>query len=87
MGAVLACRRQLVEMLTAEQSRLHTAAPAIRSRIAAHLAGLEADLDDTNLDLARIISTDPPWRERDVQLRDIPGVGPALATTLLAELP
>ncbi len=56
-------------------------------RSAAHLAWLEAELDDTNRELARIISEDPVWRERDALLRDVPGVGPVLATTLLAELP
>ncbi len=87
LGAVLARRRQLVEMLTAEQNRRHTAATAVRERIAAHLAWLEAELDDTNRDLARIISTDPAWRERDALLRSVPGVGPVLSTTLLAALP
>ncbi len=87
LGAVLARRRQLVEMLTAEQNRLHTAATAVRERIAAHLAWLEAELDDTNRELARIIGADPAWRERDALLRGVPGVGPVLSTTLLADLP
>ncbi len=41
LAAVLARRRQLVEMLTAEQNRLHIAAAAVRERIAAHIAWLE----------------------------------------------
>ncbi len=87
LGAVLARRRQLVEMLTAERNRLHTAAAAVRERIAAHIAWLEAELDATNQELARIIAADPAWRERDALLRGVPGVGPVLSTTLLAELP
>ena len=87
LGAVLARRRQLVEMLTAEQNRLHTAMPAVRERIAAHVAWLEAELDGINQELARLIGEDPTWRERDALLRGVPGVGPVLSTTLLAELP
>jgi transposase len=87
LGAVLARRRQLVEMLTAEQNRRHTAAPAVRERIAAHIAWLEAELDGINQELARVIGADPTWRERDALLRGVPGVGPVLSTTLLAELP
>ncbi|MDP9375460.1 MAG: IS110 family transposase [Chloroflexota bacterium] len=87
LGAVLARRRQLVEMLTAEQNRLHTAAPAVRERITAHIAWLEAELDGINKELARVIGEDPTWRERDALLRGVPGVGPVLSTTLLAELP
>ncbi len=87
LAAVLARRRQLVEMLTAERNRLGTAATAVGARIAAHIAWLEAELDDVNRDLARIIREDPAWRERDALLRGVPGVGPVLSTTLLAELP
>jgi transposase len=87
LGAVLARRRQLVEMLTAERNRLHTAAAAVRERITVHIAWLEAELDATNRELARIIAADPAWRERDALLRGVPGVGPVLSTTLLAELP
>ncbi len=87
LGAVLARRRQLVEMLTAERNRLGTAAPAVGVRIAAHIAWLEAELHDVNRELGRIVAADPAWRERDALLRGVPGVGPVLSTTLLAELP
>ncbi len=87
LGAVLARRRQLVEMLTAERNRLGTAATAVGVRIAAHIAWLEEELDDVNRELGRIVAEDPAWRERDALLRGVPGVGPVLATTLLAELP
>ncbi len=74
-------------MLTAERNRLGTAAPAVCERIAAHIAWLEAELDDVNRELACIVAEDPAWRERDALLRGVPGVGPVLSTTLLAELP
>ncbi len=87
LAAILARRRQLVAMLTAEQNRLHTAPTAIRERIGAHIAWLEEDLKEIDTELAQAIADDPTWRERDALLRSVPGVGPVLATTLLAELP
>lgn len=87
LAAILARRRQLVAMLTAEQNRLHTAPTAIRERIGAHIAWLEAELKEIGTELAQTIADDPTWRERDALLRSVPGVGPVLATTLLAELP
>jgi transposase len=87
LAAVLARRRQVVAMLTAEQNRLHTALPAIQGHIAAHIAWLEDDLARIDAELAQTIGADPAWRERDELLRSVPGVGRVLATTLLAELP
>jgi len=87
LAAILARRRQLVAMLTAEQNRLHTAPTAIRARISAHIVWLEQDLKEIDTELTQAIADDPTWRERDALLRSVPGVGPVLAVTLLAELP
>ena len=37
--------------------------------------------------LHRFIRESPIWREKDNLLRSVPGVGPVLSSTLLAELP
>jgi len=87
LAAILARRRQLVAMLTAEQNRLHTAPTTIRERIGAHIVWLKEDLKEIDTALAQSIADDPTWRERDALLRSVPGVGPVLAVTLLAELP
>ncbi|HET8628892.1 MAG TPA: IS110 family transposase [Thermomicrobiales bacterium] len=87
LAAALARRRQVVAMLTAEQNRLPTAAAEIQPHIAAHIAWLEDDLARVDAELAQAIAADPAWRERHDLLRSVPGVGPVLATTLLAELP
>ena len=87
LAAILARRRQLVAMLTAEHNRLHTAPTAIRERIGAHIVWLGEELKETDSELAQVIAADPIWRERDALLRSVPGVGPVLATTLLAERP
>ena len=38
-------------------------------------------------DLTTAIHASPIWREKDERLQSMPGVGPVLATTLLASLP
>ena len=87
LAAILARRRQLVAMLTAEHNRLHTAPTAIRERIGAHIVWLGEGLKEIDTELDRTIADDPTWRQRDAPLRGVPGVGPVPATTLLAERP
>lgn len=48
--------------------------------------GLEKRLAGLDDELAALIRTTPIWRERDALLRSVTGVGPVLATTLLAHL-
>ncbi len=86
-GAILARRRQIVEMLTAENNRLGTAPRAVRRRIEAHVRWLEKELKRTDDDLDEAIQQSPTWRENAALLRSVPGVGPVLCRTLLAELP
>jgi transposase len=85
--AILARRRQIVEMLTAENNRLGTAPRAVRKRIEAHVRWLEKELKRTDDDLDEAIEQSPTWRENAALLRSVPGVGPVLCRTLLAELP
>ncbi len=87
LSALLARRRQLLEMRTAEQHRLGMARPPVRKGIRAHIAWLDRHLAQTDDDLARAIRESPLWRERDDLLQRTPGVGPVLARTLLASLP
>jgi transposase len=87
-AAILARRRQLVEMTTAEKNRLGAAANAsVQKRIQAHIRWLEKELARTDSDLDETITNSPTWRENEQLLRGVPGVGPVLARTLMAELP
>lgn len=87
LRALLTRRRQLVQMLTAERNRLGSAPSGIRRDIQEHVRWLERRLKGVNQQLAQALRTSPVWREKDRQLRSAPGVGPVLATTLLADLP
>jgi transposase len=80
-------RQQLVEMLTAERNRLGSLAGRWRERAQAHVAWLRQELADLEAELARAIEASPLWRAREALLRSVPGVGPVLARTLIAEVP
>jgi transposase len=87
MGALLARRRQLIEMLTAEKNRLHSALAQVRPRLQAHIAWLEDELAALDQELDQAVKDSPLWREKEDLLRSVPGVGPVLARTLLFDLP
>jgi transposase len=87
LAAILARRRQLVEMLTAEKNRLGTAGKPVRKSLRTHIAWLERELSHTDRGLAQTIRESPVWREKEALLRSTPGVGPVVTTTLLATLP
>jgi len=87
LTALLQRRRQLVEMLTAEKNRLPLAARRIRPQLQAHIEWLHKQIAQFDEDLRQLIRSSPLWREKDDVLRSTPGVGPVLATTLVAALP
>ena len=80
-------RRQLLEMLHAEEQRLPMASRGVRPQIQQHIEWLRAQLRDTNGQLQTQVRSSAVWREHEDLLRSVPGVGPILATTLLADLP
>jgi transposase len=87
LQGILARRRQLLGMLTAENNRLHSASKPVAKRISAHIRWLEKELERTDRDLDKAIKDSPALRENEALLRSVPGVGPVLARTLLAEVP
>ena len=74
-------------MLTAEKNRRQQAVTRVRPLIEAHIAWLQAALEELNHDLDQTLQASPLWRARDDLLRSVPGVGPILSFTLLADLP
>ena len=87
LRALVTRRRQVVEMLTAERQRLVSAQPAVHRLIEAHIANLEQELAHLDEELGRTLRQSPLWRYRERLLRTVPGVGPTVATVLLAEMP
>jgi transposase len=87
LGALVARRRQLLEMLVAERNRRHAADPVLHGRIDAHLRWLEEALAEIEQDLDGAVRESAIWRAKEALLRSVPGIGHVSARTLLAELP
>ena len=88
LAALLERRRQVVAMRTAEENRLGaTRVAVVRTRIQAHLAWLDTDLQEIDDDLRRRLRASPLWHEQDELLQSVPGIGPIVSLTLLADLP
>ena len=87
-AALVARRRQLREMKTAEENRLQTApSDAVRSDIEEHLSFLENRLAEAERQIEEAVEESPMWREEEELLCSVPGVGKTTARVLLAELP
>lgn len=86
-SALLSRRRQLIEMRVAEHNRLGSAPRRIQQQIRKHLTWLDRQVAAIEEELAQRIKSTPIWRERDNLLQSVPGVGPTLSRTLVAELP
>jgi len=87
LGDMLARRRQLVQMRVSELHRLPTATGPIRKGIQRHIDYLDRQIKSIEDDLATAVKASPAWRARDELLQSVPGVGPQVSRTLLAELP
>jgi transposase len=87
LNALMTRRRQLLDMLTAEGNRLEHAAAPIRREITRHIRWLERRVTAVDRDLDDTIQKSPVWRAKENLLRTVPGIGPVVSRTLLADLP
>jgi transposase len=89
LGALVARRRQLLEMLGAERQRLEQAPPTgpIARDLRNHIRWLERRVQDVDTEIGTAIQQSPVWRVHEDLLRSVPGIGPTVARTLLADLP
>jgi transposase len=87
--ALVARRRQLVEMLTAESNRRGHVPGYVSRAITAHIRWLRKQLAEFEFDatLEQAIGRSPLWHEKAKLLRSVPAVGSVTVTTLLAHLP
>ena len=87
LRALLARRRQLVVMRTAELNRLGSTLPSLHADLQAHIAWLDERLAALDAMLDTTLRASPIWRERETLYRSVPGIGPVSARTLLLDLP
>jgi transposase len=87
LEALLVRRRQLLGMVTAERNRRRRAPTMTRAEIDEHIAWLQVRVEALEDELNKTIRSSPLWREKVALLRSVPGVGPMLAATIVAQLP
>jgi transposase len=84
---LLTRRRQLIGILVAEKNRLSTARGDVARDVKAHVRWLEQRLKRIDDELREQVASSASWQAKDKLLQSIPGVGPTLSMTLLADLP
>jgi transposase len=88
LAELLAYRQQLIGEITARRQQLgHLQTPALRLRAGAALERLEAERRELGQLIEQTIADDHDLATAAALLRTMPGVGPVLVATLLAELP
>ena len=87
LKALVARRRQVVELRAAETQRGRVAHPSVRPLIGAHLAWLGAQLAELERQIAAAIAASPSWQAAAALLVSVPGIGAVVAATLVADLP
>ncbi len=80
-------RRQLVEMLTAEQNRLSGLRGTAQADVEVHLDWLRERIKQLDEQVATQISQCQTWQAKHMRLKTVPGVGKVVAATLVALLP
>lgn len=81
-------RRQIVQMIVAEENRARTiGARQAQKSIKRLLAALRRELESLDADLDDHIRKSPLWRVREKLLSSVPGIGPTVARTMIAEMP
>lgn len=84
---LIARRRQIVGMITAEKNRLHRSRGQVRVGIKLHIDWLSEQMDDLDEGLCELIENSPIWRVKDDLLQSVPGIGRVASSVLLAQLP
>jgi transposase len=81
-------RRQMLDMLVAEQSRLALAdVSKIRREITRHIDWLKKRIHIIDYDLDQTIKNSPAWQAKSDLFTSVPGVGRVTALTIVGQLP
>ena len=88
LSALVTRRRQIIEMIVAETHRERNIADKwLKKSVARLKAALERELCDVDSNIDEQIRLSSLWRDKEILLSSVPGVGPVTARTLIADLP
>ena len=88
LADLIARRRQIIQMIVAERQReRRTTVARLKRSIQRLAAALERELSEVDQDIDDSVRGSPAWRQNEDLMQSVPGVGPIIARSLLAELP
>ena len=87
LKALVARRRQLIAMLVAESNRRERAPKVVRKSVVQSIKRLKRAVAEVEAQLREVLGNSPPQQAKATLLGAVPGVGPQLTLTLIAELP
>jgi transposase len=87
LSGLLVRRRQLDEILKAEQNRLRTISPNLKGSVQRMIACLKEEKKILDMQIQQFVAQQEGWQEQTEILNSAPGVGKVTTATLLAELP
>jgi len=87
LDALLTRRRQVCGMIVAERNRQGFAPTPLKKSIEKHIRWLQRELDSVDGELSKAIQASPVWRAKEALYRGVPGIGPVISRTLIADLP
>jgi transposase len=88
LADLVARRRQIIEMIGAESQReKRITVLRLRKSIRRVIGMLEKELAELDGEIDAGVRGSPAWREKEDLLASVPGVGPIISRTLIADLP
>lgn len=88
LAALTGRRDQLIEMLVDEKNRRTSAASdTVRDQIKEHIDWLEECIAELDEQLKALLQSSASWQAKDDILQSVPGIGPVVSFSLIADLP
>lgn len=80
-------RRQLIEMSTMEKNRLDVMPKPLHAELKRHVDFIARQIEKVDKLINKAVDNIDEWREKRDILLSVPGIGPTVVNTLLADLP
>lgn len=84
---LVARRRQLSDMITAEKNRRRGKTNSVKASIDEHIEWLEEQLKEIESQIKSAIAVNQEWQQKMKLLTSVPGIGEVVAVTLISSLP
>ena len=84
---LVARRRQISDMITAEKNRRRGKTNSVKASIDEHIEWLEQQLKEIEWQIKSAVAKCEDWQQKMKLLTSVPGIGEVVAVTLIASLP